>query len=52
MNQYLDCTEFKQGYDAAALCEPYDNTLSQDWQDGWKAYQDDMDSSELLRYSL
>lgn len=46
MNKYFLNKEFRAGFDAAAACDPFDKTKSQDWQDGWNHYQDKMTASE------
>ena len=46
MNTYYNCPEFRKGYDAASLCESIDKSQSDEWQEGWNSYQDDMTRSE------
>ena len=50
MNKYFTNKEFRNGFDAAALCEPCDKTKSADWVAGWMHYQDKMDASETANY--
>jgi hypothetical protein len=50
MNKYFTNKEFRNGFDAAALCELCDKTKSADWIAGWMHYQDKMDASETASY--
>ena len=44
--RYMEESEFRKGYDAAAIYEDFDKSKSETWQDGWNAYQDDEDSCD------
>ena len=46
MNKYYNSKEFRNGYDAAAVCEPCNKSQSQEWIAGWNEYQNDMTRSE------
>jgi len=46
MSKYFTNKEFRNGFDAAALCEPCDKSKSKNWIDGWNLYQDKMTASE------
>ncbi len=46
MNKYFTNKEFRTGFDAATLCEPYNKSKSKDWIEGWNYYQDKMTESE------
>lgn len=44
--RYMEELDFRLGYDAAASYDDFNDLASEDWQDGWNAYQDDMDSQD------
>jgi len=44
--RYMEEADFRNGYDAAAGYDDFDKNKSEDWQDGWNAYQDDMDAMD------
>jgi hypothetical protein len=46
MSKYFTNKEFRNGFDAAALCESCDKSKSKNWIDGWNLYQDKMTASE------
>jgi hypothetical protein len=46
MNKYYESKEFRNGFDAAASCEPCDKTQSKEWIEGWNYYEDKMTTSE------
>lgn len=45
-----DTREYRQGFDAAALCEPLDETKPLAWCEGWHEYQKCMNRSETQRW--
>lgn len=50
MNKYLTNRDYRAGYNAAALCEPYNRHQTASWREGWKAYQDAIDATETAKY--
>lgn len=50
MDKYQTNPEYRKGYNAAALCEPYDEGQTPDWREGWKAYQEAIDATETGKY--
>lgn len=50
MNKYFESKDFHDGYNAAALYEPFDNTKSREWQNGWNQYQNDIDRTESVKW--
>ena len=47
---YRADSDYRAGYDAAALCEEFDKTKPDGWREGWQAYQTDMDTTEGVKY--
>ena len=47
--RYLESSEFRAGYNAAALGLPFDRLKPQAWREGWDAYHADETRSETVR---
>lgn len=48
--RYIECKDYRAGYDAAALGEPYDQSRPISWEDGWQAFQNDERKSEIVKF--
>lgn len=44
--RYMEESDFRKGYDAAAIYADFDWSKPEAWQNGWDAYQDDEDACD------